>query len=342
MKCVNIGSDYQMNKPIVSIIMPVYNTEKFIEEAIKSVINQKYRNIELICVNDKTPDRAIEICKNYQKKYSNIKIIENEENMGLEFTRNRGMEEMTGKYVMFLDSDDTIDDNMVEKMVNIAEKNESQVVLSAYSMIIDGNDKPVLANISDMECLNISDFSKLLLDKLEWRILCCVGSKLYRADVIKKNHLRFDRKYKYNEDGGFILSFLLLCNKVSYIDEPFYKYQIRKSGSIMSSYRPEVFSSIIKVNELLRRIFINNGIYNTKQELYYRKLFFLILDSLRNEAKYGDFDSYNETLKTIRNYEDYEKMQKSLIKSNILGIKQKGVLICMRLNLYNILYRIIK
>lgn len=331
-----------MEKPIVSIIMPIYKTEKFIEESIISVINQTYSNIELICVNDKTPDYAFDICKKYQKKYSYIKLIENETNKGLEFTRNHGLEEMTGKYVMFLDSDDTIDPNMVETMVEIAEKNQSDIVLSTYSMVINGREKPVLANLQNMEQLSLNDFTQLLLDKLEWKILCCVGCKLYRTDLIRKNGIKFDKKFRYNEDGGFILSFLLICNHVSYINEPFYKYRIRESGSIMSSYRENLFSHLVKVNELLRDLFINTNMYEIKQQLYFRKLFFIMIDSLKNEVKFGNKDSYGEVVNEIVNYVDYDQMKKSLKKSNILGIKQEGVLICMRFNLYKILYCIMK
>lgn len=324
--------------------MPVYRSEQFIEETIHSVLVQTYKNIELICINDSTPDGAFEICKEYQKKYSWIKLIENSENRGLEFTRNRGLDEMTGKYVIFLDSDDTIAPDMLERMVELAETAHSDVVMSAYSMIVDGKDLPVLVDpaIDMNQTMSMKDFTHILLDPLEWKILCCVGTKLYRASVIQNSHLRFDKKYKYNEDGGFILSFLLLCNQVTYINEPFYKYRIRNSGSIMSSYRPDMFQSIVKVNELLRELFISNGVFDQKKELYFRKLLFIMIDSLRNEARFANEKSFYAVLKAILNYEDYDKMRKMLLKSGAVGMKQKVVLWCMQCHLYKFLYYIIK
>lgn len=332
------------NKPMVSIIMPLYKTEPFIEESIHSVLRQSYQNIELICINDDTPDGAFEVCKKYQKKHRCIKLLENNENRGLEYTRNRGLDEMTGEYVLFLDSDDTIAVDMLERMVNVAMSENSDVIMSAYSMIVDGKENPVLVNTTSPfdQTMDLKVFADLLLEPMEWKILCCVGTKLYKTSIIHNNHLRFNKKFKYNEDGGFVLSFLRMCQKVSYINQPFYKYKIRNTGSIMSSYRPDMFRSIVRVNELLRDFLICNKVFERKKELYFRKLLFIIIDSLRNEVRFGDERTFNEVLKEILDYEDYEKMQNVLIHSNVLGVKQQAVLLLMRWHLYRLLYFILK
>ncbi len=332
------------NRPMVSIIMPVYKTEQYVEETIQSVLKQSYPHIELICVNDDTPDGAFEICKEYQKKYTWIKLVENSENQGLEFTRNHGLDEINGDYVLFLDSDDTIAPDMLDKMVEVAMTDNSDVVMSAYSMITEGKDTPVLVNADSPfdRTMDLRTFAGLLLDPIEWKILCCVGTKLYKTSIIQNNHLRFDKKFKYNEDGGFILSFLLTCQTVSYINEPFYKYRIRNAGSIMSSYRPGMFQSIIKVNELLRNVLVENDVFDYKEELYYRKLLFIIIDSLRNEVRFGSKKGFYKALNTIIDYEDYMKMSDTLLHSDALGIKQKVVLILMRFHMYSLLYFILK
>lgn len=332
------------NKPKVSIIMPVYKTERYIEETIQSVLKQSYPNIELICINDNTPDGAFEICKEYQKKYAWIRLIENKENQGQEFTRNHGLDEMKGDYVLFLDSDDTIATDMLERMVDVALSDHSDVVMSAYSMIIEGEDTPVLVNAASPfeQTMDLRTFASLLLDPIEWKILCCVGTKLYKTSIIQNNHLRFDKKFKYNEDGGFILSFLFACQRVSYINEPFYKYRIRDAGSTMSSYRPDMFQSIIKVNELLRDVLVENDVFDQKEKLYYRKLLFIIIDSLRNEVRFGDKKSFHKALNVISNYADYKKMRDTLLHSDVLAVKQKVFLIFMRFHLYSLLYSILK
>lgn len=332
------------NKPKVTIIMPVYKTEQYIEETIQSVLKQSYPNIELLCVNDDTPDGAFEICKEYQKKYPWIRLIENSKNQGQEATRNHGLDEMTGDYVLFLDSDDTISRDMLERMVDVAMEEDSDVVMSAYSMVVDGKEEPVLVHTASPlpRTMDMGTFADLLLDPIEWKILCCVGTKLYKTSLIQQNCLRFDRQYKYNEDGGFILSFLQLCWKVSYVNEPFYKYRIRSAGSIMSSYRPDMFRSIVKVNELLRDVLVSNQVFDRKRELYFRKLLFVIIDSLRNEVRFGNKMTFRQVLDTIFAYEDYGKMQDTLLYSGVLGAKQKVVLMLMKCHLYGLLYAMLK
>lgn len=332
------------NKPKVSIIMPVFKTEQYIEKTIQSVVGQSYSNIELVCINDKTPDNAFEICKRYQKKYHWIKLIENDRNRGLEYTRNHGLKEASGEYILFLDSDDTIASDMLEKMVNIASSEKSDVVMSGYSMVINGKEIPVVVNSSSAfkGTMNIKAFANQLLEPIEWKILCCVGTKLYRTSIIKDNRLQFDKKYKYNEDGGFILSYLLVCNNVSCINEPYYKYQIRRNGSIMTSYRPNMFQSIIKVNELLRELFVRNAVFEKKETLYYRKLLFIIIDSLRNEAKFGNKKTFRQVFQEILVYKDYGKMQTVLTGSPALAKKQKVVMYLIRWHQLWLLYFILK
>lgn len=328
----------------VSVIMPVYKSEPYIEEAIQSVINQTHQNIELLCINDSTPDGAFDICKRYQKEYPWIKLIENSKNQGQEFTRNRGLDEMTGDYVLFLDSDDTIAPDMLEKMVDAAQREDADVVLSAYSMVVDSKDIPVVVdNAASLEqTMDISAFSNALLAPIEWDILSCVGSKLYKTSVIQNSHLRFDRQYKYNEDGAFILSFLRICQRVSFINEPFYKYRIRNAGSVMSSYQPEMFQSLVRVNELLRDLFIQTNVFDRKKEEYYSHLFVIIIASLRNEAKFGDIKSFYAVLREIQSYTEYGSIWPVLKQSSALRSKKKAALLLLRMRLYRILYYLLK
>lgn len=332
------------NKPKVSIIMPVFKTEPYIEKTIQSVLKQSYPNIELLCVNDDTPDGAFEICRKYQKKYHWIKLVDNNGNRGVEYTRNRGLDEMSGEYVLFLDSDDIISPDMIETMVDTAMQEDSDVVMSAYSTMVDGKDIPVLVeSASTFDCtMDIKTFAALCLEPIEWKILCCIGTKLYKTQIIRDTHLRFDTTYKYNEDGAFVLSFLLCCSRVSYLNEPYYKYRIRSSGSTMSSYRPQMFQSIVRVNELLGKVFVNNHVFAQKEKLYYRKLLFIIIDSLRNEAKFGDKQSFRQVFNEVLAYEDYGKMQTVLTSSHVLGKKQRFVIMLMRWHQIGLLYFMLK
>ena len=301
--------------------MPVYMVEKYVENSIMSVINQTYENIELICIDDASTDGSHDICERLSKKHKNIKLICHKDadgnpvniNLGQERTRNLGLDAMTGKYCMFLDSDDTITCNTIEALVAAAESSEADIVMFGYSEIRNGRDIPILADLNT-GTYKMQEFSQNLLTKIPWGILSCVGSKLYRTDFIRKNYLLFDKKYKFNEDGGFILEALLNTDKVCYINKPYYKYLIRNSGSIMSSYRPMMFDTNVKVVELCKTLFINNKCFDEKKPEYYDKLFNLIICSLVNEEKFGDMKSFDAVCHTIQNYEEFSLIYEYVLK----------------------------
>ena len=113
----------------ISVIIPVYNEEEYCNECIDSVINQSYKNLEIICINDKSTDNSLKILEDYAQKDSRITIINNQENKGLGFSRNVGLEYATGDYIFFIDSDDSILENTLELLLKNAISNESDVVL---------------------------------------------------------------------------------------------------------------------------------------------------------------------------------------------------------------------
>ena len=121
-----------MNK-LISIIMPVYNAEKYLNRSIESIMNQTYNNIEIILVNDGSTDNSLEICTSYQEKDNRIKLI-NQANKGVSFARNKGIDEATGDYIMFIDSDDYVEKNMIEDMVSKITEDDIDLVISGIKM----------------------------------------------------------------------------------------------------------------------------------------------------------------------------------------------------------------
>ncbi len=328
--------------PLVSVIMPVYKTEPFIAQTIQSVARQTYDAIELICVNDGTPDAAFDICAEFQKQHPWIRLVDNGENRGLEYTRNHGLDEARGEYVLFLDSDDILVPEALERLVKSAEENRADMVMSGYAMLYEDKEVPVLFSPLVKEYMTTQVFSQLVLEVVPWNLVSCIGTKLYRRSLIEDSKLRFDKKYQYNEDAAFIIGCLLVGERIACVNEPLYKYRIRQSGSIMSSYRPRMFESLVKLNELVRHFFEKNGIFEQKKPWYYRKLFFLVVDSLRNEAVFGGKQSFRKTVNTVTQYADYADMIKVLSKSPVLGRKQKCALVLLRLKWYGAVYYLMK
>lgn len=325
-----------MNNTLISIIMPVYNAENYIETAINSIINQTYKNIELICIDDCSTDQSYNICQKILKKYK-YKLLRNSKNMGQEYTRNVGLKEAKGKYFTFLDSDDTLEANTIEKLVQIAEKNQTDIVIAGYSKIINGHEYPRKTELDD-GLYNRKDIFENILEKLPFDVISCIGSKLYNTNFIKKNKILFNKNFKYNEDMGFSLTALREAKKIYYTDTPFYKYEIQNFGTTMSSYRKNMYTSIKRVWSLMKNILCDLNIFESKQDIYYNNIMYLMVNSLMNEAKFSNYTNYKKEAKIIINDEDFKNVY--IIKNK--HIKYKVIFLLLKLRIFIFCYLIMK
>lgn len=334
------------NDCLVSVIMPVYNAQEYIEKAILSIVNQTYKNIELICIDDASLDSSYEICKRLSCVYNNIVLLKHmnnghqiSHNLGQEATRNLGLNNMKGKYFLFLDSDDTLHPKTIETMVTIAEKTKVDFVMCGYSEIVNNEEKDILAHVKS-GVYSSGDISRMMLNNISWEVGSCIGSKLYRTEFARKNNLHFKKIYKFNEDAAFFLEALLNSNSIYYINYPFYKYLIRVNNSIMSSYRKNMFISNVRVVELLKLIFEKNNCFKEKSKLYYVKLYDLMIDSLKNEIRYSNSRAFFHTTQIIRNYKEFEIMYNNL--RNEISIKRGVLLYLLKSRSLRLLYFILK
>lgn len=306
------------NTPLVSVIIPVYMAEKYIRNTINSVLLQTYKNVEIICIIDYSTDRSYEICAEMSEVNERVKVYRNVDengnivcrNLGQEATRNYGLDIASGEYFIFLDADDTLDPYTLQSCVERAEKFHSDIVMFTFSKIVTNHEIPVQSGVKE-GLYDITSFSKLLLDPIPWSIISCIGSKLYRSEKFK-GIVYFDKKYKYNEDCAFALEALLIAKNVMYVDEPYYKYLIRESESIMSSYRPNMFNTNKKVVELTKAIFKKSGCFDEKKDNYYSRFFFLMMDSLINEINYGTQNSFRDTVNEVINYQEFGQIENSI------------------------------
>ncbi|MTM73415.1 glycosyltransferase, partial [Turicibacter sanguinis] len=224
-----------VNKVMVSIIIPVYNVEKYLEECLDSAINQTYRNIEIIVVNDGSTDGSLSILNEYASKYSNLKII-NQENKGLSAARNSGLKQVKGKYVYFLDSDDFIDLTMIEECVDLAEKNDLDIINFDAQVFYDSDFitdfKPDYdrSKILNQDIYSGQDFYKYTINYNAYK--APVWLSFYRLAFLKKNKLDFYEGITH-EDELFSAKAFLCATKVMYLCKPYFYRRVRK-GSIMT------------------------------------------------------------------------------------------------------------
>ena len=218
-----------MKDPLISVVMPVYNVENYLDEAVQSVINQSigFEKIEIILVNDGSTDSSPAICMGYKNKYPEQVTVIDKENGGVSSARNTGIEAVKGKYVTFLDSDDKWEENSFEKMVGFFEENDGEFDVAGCRMqrFDAANNMHRLARIyKDGSCVcdvkNPDDCYKIHVHG---------GPTFFRADAVRDR--RFDEKMKYSEDTVFVESAVLKKGKVGFCADALYYYRRRKDFS---------------------------------------------------------------------------------------------------------------
>lgn len=243
-----------MDEPLVSIIVPVYNTSSYLPKCIYSLINQTYSNIEIILVNDGSTDNSLEVLKEFARKDKRIKVL-NQENKGVSAARNLGIENATGIYIMFVDSDDRIDFEMCQQMINIAVDRKVDIVLSSYLRHYKNNIikpryiLPKEKYYSKNECdelrrrlFGLVDYE--LIDPSQADSLGTSFAKLFKTDIIIYNKLYFiDLKLIGSaEDVLFNIEYFKYVNSAYYINKCFYHYRKEDNKSITSTYRPDLYN----------------------------------------------------------------------------------------------------
>lgn len=219
------------NKSLVSVIVPIYNTEKYLKRCIESVLAQTYENLELILVDDVSPDNSAQICREYEKKDVRVRFLPLEKNQGVSMARNAGMAISNGAYITFLDSDDWIQENMLYKLVNACERHHSDLAISGYQRV-NSEDK-ILQKFPLQDIEDASDETILRLccsGKME----CFVGGKLYKRHIFEKISYPKDKLY---EDMMVFPDILKLSKKKTLVEEELFNYRVHKSSFTKSQFR---------------------------------------------------------------------------------------------------------
>lgn len=200
--------------PKVSIIVPVYKAEKYLNRCIDSIIAQTFTDWELLLIDDGSPDRSGDICDEYAKKDTRIRVF-HKKNGGVSSARNLGLDNVQGEYVTFVDSDDWIDVNTFKVCFSQIETYDLDILQFSYT-----RDEKQLGNVLDFE-FHVCTLKKYISEK---RLLLCVWGTIFSVDVIKQNYIRFNEKMKLAEDQLFVFSCLELSNRIMRIPNILYYY----------------------------------------------------------------------------------------------------------------------
>lgn len=223
-----------MTKPLLSIIIPIYNSEKWILETLESVSNQTYKNLEIICVDDGSNDSSCDIVNSFSETDTRVKLFK-QQNSGVSASRNFGLEMAKGDYIGFIDADDIILPTMYEKLINLLETESSDIAFCAFTRFfpsgkhlktIETSFQKLRENPSDIKYFWYSTPSKTYNDTLFTNdIHGSVCRSVFKNEIISKNNLKFDTRLRFSEDQIFTCSYLQVCNKISYTDESLMLYR---------------------------------------------------------------------------------------------------------------------
>lgn len=314
-----------MNKVKVSVIVPVYNVENHLKECMDSIINQKLKDIQIICVNDGSTDSSPQILKEYALKDPRIEIID-KKNAGLAAARNTGMEYAKGEYIGFVDSDDWIELDMYEKLYENAKLNDSDIVMSPVHVFDESKnelkyDNPYFTLINLEKYFNKGTFNHLKTKKHLFNICVTAWNKIYNSQFLKRIDSKFPEGLIF-EDNPFFFETYLQANKISIIPDYLYFYRLNRTDSIIKKADKRYFD-LLKIHELIKDILVKTGNYDEYKiqltnfilrtvfsrfeqinEKYKNQFFFLIKEYLEKlEFENRCLASINPHLKNM--YEDF-------------------------------------
>lgn len=250
----------------VSIVVPVYNREKFLDKCITSLINQTYKNLEIILVDDGSKDNSLSICQKYADKDDRIKAI-HKENGGVQSARNKGIDESTGYYLCFVDADDYVSENFISNFINAYNTGKYECVVCGH-ICVGGNYNVLITN-EQMLNLDISKFETERWALYFERFACYVWNHMFITNIVKEHNVRFDKDIIIFDDTAFTMNYINHITSIGFTNSNDYYYVCEHDSLTVAKRlknkrvndggcREKVKSCIIKYNRFVKNKDIND------------------------------------------------------------------------------------
>ena len=245
--------------PLISIIVPCFNNEKYVEKCLDSINQQSFKDFEVIIINDGSTDNSKEIIEHFIKTKPNYHLI-NQKNMGVSTARNNGLKLVKGEFVCFVDADDYIESNYLKELYKAIKETHSDLcICSVVHEDLNGN----TVFLDKLESLTLTNIETANLKKLIWGYAC---NKLYKTAIIKKNHILFKKDIKFAEDELFYLNYLFTIKHVCMISDVLYHYVRQKQSATKNTTNMDVqvnrFDSRRQIIELLAKNNVDQYVIN--------------------------------------------------------------------------------
>jgi len=233
--------------PLLSIIVPVFNAEVFLDECLESIVSQDYDNIEIICVNDGSTDKSLKILEKWMEKDNRFRII-NETNRGPSAARNNGIKAAKGDFITFVDADDIVRNKIYSVSIKQMKENSLDVFIFACESFPNGN-----VRTTGFQADIVMDAHQMFASNKHIQstnALCFSCRFVFRTSIIKNNDLLFDERIRYGEDMVFNIDAICHSQRIMVTNEPFYLYRKNEMGAMSQAYKPLLEDSLVKAYDI--------------------------------------------------------------------------------------------
>jgi len=240
----------------ISIIVPIYNAENYLYQCLESLVDQHFKDIEIICVDDCSTDKSVEILERAAIRDSRIKIVNQDKNRGAEVARRRGLEVATGKYIMFCDTDDWYEPDMCQEMFNVMEfSGVDLAICKTNAFREDGENTVYNYNSYDFDVGGIEDINISLIEAIN----TVLWNKIFKREIIERNNITFPEFKDIRTGWGdfFVTEYMLFSKKIFFLDKVLHNYRIRKdslTGELydkVSDSKYDVWNNLEKFYEII-------------------------------------------------------------------------------------------
>lgn len=300
---------------VISIIVPIYNIEKYLARGLESLISQTYPHLEIILVNDGSKDNSLAICEDYARRDGRIKVID-KVNEGVSVARNTGLEAATGSYVGFIDPDDWVEPNMYEQLYKQIKKWDSPVCLCNYFKDSKKKSAPKTFAFKDELLEGKEIIEKLVNDMVGMPdlmptyvcVMGCVWRGLFKKAFLDQYQLRFVPGVSIMEDLVFMVQTLLKCDQVA-IDQGIYYHYVQNPSSVLHTYNKRLWEDQIKVYELLEKSFIEANLEEEMRNRLDFRYIGMVLSAIKNETYMKKESDLKDTVAHIKQICQDEKLK---------------------------------
>lgn len=287
-----------LERELISIILPVYNASKYLDECIKSILDQSYKNYEAIFVDDGSKDNSLEILRKYQKIDNRVVVI-HQDNQGVASARNIGLKYATGQYITFIDPDDYVYSNYLYYLKGLIDNNNCDIAISKG--IVDSY-KPNKKNTN--HSLTLFTSQDAIVDILTYKMNVAVWNKMYKRDLLYTNHIKFDEELRMGEGFNFNIDAFKYARKIAIGYEQTYFYRRDNLDSATTKFSTEKWeNAFLAINKIETKLFefenleIKNSIEFAKWHTYMDAYVLCCLSKSSKETEFFKKDTYLQAKK---------------------------------------------